>query len=88
MTQAILADRPDGQALVVGCVPSLMASNGGWLAEWKYTWLPVPCVPCGASQFQRGPGGVPCGARRLLAVDRGHPDPGAWLTRYWLAGAR
>jgi hypothetical protein len=47
----------------------------------------VPCDSCGAGQHQpcATPGGASHGARRLLAVERGHLDPGTgeWLTRGW-----
>jgi len=45
----------------------------------------VPCDRCGACQHQpcASGDGQSHGVRRLLAVDRGHLDPGtgAWLTR-------
>jgi hypothetical protein len=87
MTQAILADRPDGHLRVLGGVPSLAAAEGG-PAEREYACLLVPRERCGASQFQPCLGAQPCGARRLLAVERGHldPDTGAWLTRGWALG--
>jgi hypothetical protein len=47
----------------------------------------VPCDRCGAARHQpcAAPDGTSHGARRLLAVERGHldPDTGEWLTRGW-----
>lgn len=40
-------------------------------------------VPRGAGRRGHCPGGEPCGARRLLAIDGGHLDEhaGTWVTR-------
>jgi hypothetical protein len=94
MTQTILTDLPDGQARVLSVASDPAAAHGGGLpesggqADRERACLLVPCDRCSASQFQRCPGGQPCGARRLLAVERGHlePDTGAWLTRGWALG--
>lgn len=95
MTQTILADPPDRLAQVLCGAPHEINAQEGWLhrpgadqPEYERACLLVPCDRCGASQFQRCPGGQPCGARRLLAVERGHldPDTGVWLTRGWRAG--
>ena len=95
MTQTILAAQADVQAEVLGDAPCQVADRGGcplgptdgW-PEREYACLLVPCDRCGASQHQPCPGGEPCGVRRLLAVERGHLDPGtgAWITRGWRAG--
>jgi hypothetical protein len=94
MTQAILTDLPDRQAQVLGGASRPAAAHGGSLresggqADRERACLLVPCDRCGASQHQPCPGGQPCGARRLLAVERGHldPDTGTWLTSWWALG--
>ena len=95
MTQTILAARPDLRDRVLGGPSHGAASRDDWprasrdmRAEEDHACLLVPCDRCGASQFQRCPNGQLCGARRLLAVERGHldPDTGLWLTRGWALG--
>jgi len=94
MTQTILTGLPEGQAEVFSGVLLPVPAHGGELpesgggADRERACLLVPCDRCGASQFQRCQGGQPCGARRLLAVERGHldPDTGSWLTRGWALG--
>jgi len=94
MTQTILADLPDGQAQAFSGASRPAGAHGCWLpesggrADRERACLLVPCDRCSASQYQPCAGGQPCGARRLLAVERGHldPDTGAWLTRGWAPG--
>jgi hypothetical protein len=94
MTKTILTDLPDGRAQVFSGASRPPAAHGvglpesGGRADRERACLLVPCDRCGASQYQPCPGGEPCGARRLLAVERGHLDPGtgAWLTRGWALG--